>query len=88
MRVNPVSLGLVWGAFLALSHILWAGMVAAGLAQSFVDFILWAHFLRTPVVVEPFELSRASILVLTTGGLGYVGGLVAGSAWNAMYHPG
>jgi hypothetical protein len=88
MRVNPVSLGLVWAVFLGLSQVLWAGMVGAGLAQSFLDFTFWAFFLRNPFVVEAFEPSRAAILVLSSAGLGYVGGLVAGSAWNAIYHPG
>jgi hypothetical protein len=88
MRVNPVSLGFVLALFLAVSHALWAGMVAAGLAQSFIDFIFWAHFLHDPYVVEPFEFSRAAVLVLSTGVLGYVGGLIAGTVWNAIYHPG
>jgi hypothetical protein len=88
MRVNPVSLGLVLALFLAVSHVLWAGMVAAGLAQSFLDFIFWAHFLRDPWIVAPFDLERAVILVATTGALGYVGGLIAGAVWNALYHPG
>jgi hypothetical protein len=88
MRVNPTSLGFVLGLFLAVSHALWAGMVAAGLAQSFIDFIFWAHFLGNPWVVEPFEWSRAAVLVLSTGALGYVGGLIAGGVWNAIYHDG
>jgi hypothetical protein len=88
MRVNPVSLGFVWAVFLALSQVLWAGMVAAGLAQTFVDFICWALFLRNPFVVEAFEPSRAAVLVLSGAVLGYVGGLIAGSAWNSIYHEG
>ena len=88
MRVNPVSLGFVLALFLAVSHALWAGLVAAGLAQPFIDFIFWAHFLDNAYVVAPFEASRAAILVLSTGALGYIGGLIAGAVWNAIYHPG
>ncbi|MBK5198414.1 MAG: hypothetical protein JJE37_09065 [Methyloceanibacter sp.] len=48
-------------------------------------YIFWIHFIKPVYVIEPFELVRAAILVLVTGAIGYVTGLVFGLLWNRLH---
>ena len=82
MKVSPVRAGVVFGLFLAFFHTAWAGLVAAGLAQKLMDFIFWAHFIAPPYQIQPFEIGRASILVVITFLAGLTFGLVGGWFWN------
>ena len=61
--VNPYRVGLWFGIFLALWHTCWSVLVATGFAQALMDFVFWAHFISPVYHVEPFEISRAGILV-------------------------
>ena len=63
MRVNALSVGMVIGLFLAVWHACWSALVALGWAQTLIDFMLWAHFIKLSLSVEPFSLFRAAILV-------------------------
>ena len=53
IRVNQAGLviALVLGGF----HLMWAMIVASGLAQRLMDFIFWLHFIRPVYVIETFE---------------------------------
>jgi hypothetical protein len=87
MRINAVKAGFVLGLFLGMWHAGWAVLVALGWAQPLLDFILWAHFVKVPVEIEPFAISRASILVGATAIVGFLTGWIIGLVWN-MLHPG
>jgi hypothetical protein len=85
MRVNAFKAGLVFGLFLALWHALWSALVAAHLAQSLVDFVLWAHFINLPIQIASFEMGRALILIGVTFLVGLVGGWMLALVWNAFH---
>ncbi|HJT41964.1 MAG TPA: hypothetical protein VJ750_00530 [Rhizomicrobium sp.] len=82
MKISPIRTGAVFGLFLAFFHAAWAGLVAAGLAQKLMDFIFWAHFIAPPYQIQPFEITRAAILVGITFLAGLTFGVVGGSLWN------
>lgn len=83
--LNPVRVGLVFGIFLAIWHACWSILVATGVAQNVIDFIFWMHFIVPPYHIEPFEITRACILVGMTFGIGLAIGTVAGVIWNAIH---
>jgi hypothetical protein len=65
--LDPNKTGLVVGAFLGGWHLLWAILVAAGMAQSLLDFILWAHMIHVTWTVGPFDWKAAIALITLTG---------------------
>ena len=59
---EPMSVakaGLVLGAVIGGGHLCWAVLVAFGLAQSIMDFILWMHFIK-PIFVIATVRNRES----------------------------
>ena len=82
---NPVRVGFVFGLLLALGHIGWSFLVAVGWAQKFIDFVFWIHFMQPVLLIEPFDIARACILVAVTFIVGFVVGTVAGVIWNALH---
>ena len=85
-RVAPVKAGLAVGLFIGAWHALWSVLVATGLAQPFIDFVFWLHFIRPPFILEPFEPVRAFLLVAVTGAIGFVLGSVLAAIWNSVHH--
>jgi hypothetical protein len=84
-NIDPNRAGLVLGALLGGWHLLWALMVALGVAQPLIDFLFWIHFIKPVYVIEPFAIGRAAILVLVTAGIGYIIGFVFGKIWNRVH---
>jgi hypothetical protein len=82
MRVNALNVGLVFGAFLALWHACWSTLVALGWAQPVINFVLWAHFMKLPIQIDPFDIARAAILVGVTFVAGLTIGWIIGLFWN------
>lgn len=83
MRINRT--GLVLGLLLGAIHLLWALLVAAGIAQIVVDFVFRLHFIRPVYVIEPFDPLRAVGLVLLTAACGYCIGASFASLWNRLH---
>lgn len=83
-RLNPNKAGIAAGGVLGCYHFCWALLVAAGWAQPFIDFILWLHFIKPFIVVEPFSAPRAAGLVIVTALIGYVFGWVFALIWNRL----
>ena len=86
MKLDPKKTALTTGIFIGGWHLFWSLLVAVGLAQVLLDFILWAHFLQNPYVVAPFEFSRMIVLVVVTFLVGYVGGGMFAFLWNKLHH--
>jgi hypothetical protein len=85
--VNPNKAGLVLAAVFGGWHLLWAALVALGVAQTVIDFLFWIHFIKPVYIIEPFAVGRAAILILVTAGIGYGAGLAFGIIWNRVHHP-
>jgi hypothetical protein len=84
MKTNPVRAGVVLGLLLAVYHACWSALVFTGVAQKFLDFIFWAHFIVPVYRVEPFEFARALVLLAVTFAFGFAIGLVGALIWNAF----
>ena len=85
MTVSPLRCGFALGALVALWHLVWSGLVAVGAAQTVLDFILWIHFLKVPVTLQPFSLPIAAVLVAVTFVLGFLLGYVFAALWNWLH---
>jgi hypothetical protein len=83
--IDPNRAGLVLGALLGGWHVLWALLVALGLAQPVIDFLFWLHFMKPVYVIEPFAIGRAAILVLVTAAIGYGSGFAFALLWNRIH---
>ena len=86
MHLNSIRTGLVVGVVLALWHAGWSVLVASGIAQVLIDFVLRVHFLKIAVAVSPFNVATAALLVCVTFVVGFVIGIVFAFVWNAL-HP-
>ncbi len=83
-KLNKNTVGLIVGAFMGLWHLMWAGLVAMGSAQSLLDWIYGIHFLNNPFVVASFNPTTAVVLVLFTAAVGYGVGWVFATIWNKI----
>lgn len=82
--LSPRHVGLVLGSAVAIVHIIWAAMVALDIAQPFLNFVLWIHFIKPIYIIEPFELARAALLVVVTGFIGFAFGTLLASIWTRL----
>jgi hypothetical protein len=82
--VNPVKLGFVFGSLVAIVHIGWVAMVAAGLGQVLADFVFRIHFIAPIYQVQPFDLGRALILVAVAFSGAFVMAALGGAIWNSF----
>lgn len=83
-HLSPRHVGLVLGATVAIVHIIWAAMVALNIAQPFLNFVLWVHFIKPIYIIEPFEFRRAVLLVVVTGLIGFAFGSLLASIWTRL----
>jgi hypothetical protein len=82
---NAHKVGLLFGTLLGGFHLLWALMVFLGLAQMIMDFVFWAHMLRIPMTVGPFDVTAAAVLVVMTYVIGYVLGYAGARVWKRVH---
>lgn len=80
--LNAQKVGLTLGGVIALLHLVWSALVALGLAQGFVNWILRIHMLEVSHTVLPFSISSAVVLVVVTGLVGFAVGYVFATIWN------
>ncbi len=84
-NMSPHKTGLALGAFVGGVHVLWSILVALGLAQMLVSFILWAHMITLVYVINDFNLAAALALIVVTALVGYIVGNVFARVWNRMH---
>lgn len=83
MQLNRHRTGLVVGVFLGGWHVIWSALVWVGWGQPLIDFILWAHMIRVPYVVGPFDGAAAATLIAVTALAGYAIGIVLALIWKS-----
>lgn len=82
-KVNKNALGLTLGTFLGGVHLIWVILVAAGVAQQMMDWVLSMHFLTLSYTFAPFAVWTALGLVVMTFVVGYVVGWIFAALLNA-----
>ena len=82
--LDPIKTGLALGVLMALYHLTWSALVAVGLAQPVIDFILRAHFIRPIYMIDPFNLGWAATLLILVFTLGFVLAFVFALLWNRI----
>ncbi len=83
-HIGPQKSGLVLGALIGGWHLLWAIVVATGWGQALMDFIFWIHFLKPVLVIEPFAIGRAIVLICVPAAISYLIGFVGAVLWNRL----
>jgi hypothetical protein len=83
--LNPTKTGIVVAVLIGGMHAFWLVLVAAGLAQSLIDFIFWIHFIRPVFAIESFEVGRALLLLGVTSAIGFIIGYVLALLWSAVH---
>ncbi len=83
-KVQVHKVGLVFGAFFGIVHLIWSLMIALGLAQGFMDFIFKLHMITPVYVIAPFSMTAALTLIIVTAIIGYIFGCVAAWLWNKL----
>ncbi len=78
----PKKIAMAIGSFVALMHLFWALLVASGVAQAWVDWMLSMHMIYMPVVIGPFNAWSALSLLVMTFIAGYIMGWVFALVWN------
>lgn len=78
-------MALTLGVLLGGWHLVWSVLVAAGLAQSLLDFIFSIHMLANPYQVTGFDVMKAGILVVITFVGGYGAGYIFANVWNKVH---
>ena len=84
-KIGVAKSGLVLGIVLGGYHVCWSALVALGWAQPVMDFVFWMHFIKPVLVIEPFGIVKAVILLIVTASLGFVIGSVFALVWNALH---
>jgi hypothetical protein len=82
--LQPQKVGLALGSMVGLLHLVWSLIVAIGLAQPLVDFILKVHMVEAKHTILPFSFWSALTLVVVTFLIGYVVGYVFAVVWNRV----
>ncbi|TSA44044.1 hypothetical protein D4R49_00850 [bacterium] len=83
--ISPTKTAFTLGAFIGGWHLVWSILIALGLAQPLIDFILWAHMISLPWVVKPFDLTASATLIVVTWVVGCVFGYIFAKIWNRMH---
>lgn len=81
-RISPAKTAFSVGAVIGLYHLTWVVLVAAGVAQAILDFILRLHFIQLDYQMFPFDLATGAALVAVTFAIGAMFGLVFALVWN------
>ncbi len=66
MKLQEKQVALAAGVFIGGWHAIWALLVAVGYAQALLDFVYGIHMLNNPLIVAPFNIGTAFLLVVVT----------------------
>lgn len=85
MKISKNKTGLTFGFLISFMHLMWSVLVALGIAQVWLNFIFDMHMLSNPIIVTPFNLIKAIILILITFVVGYIFGWLMAFFWNKCF---
>lgn len=85
MKLQEKQVAMAVGVFIGGWHVVWSLLVAAGLAQGWLDFIFGIHMINNPLVVAPFNISTTVLLIVVTFAVGYIVGWVFARLWNYLH---
>jgi hypothetical protein len=80
--INKNKTGLTFGFLISSLHLLWSILVALGIAQALLNFVLDVHMLDMSITVMPFNLVKALGLIIVTFVVGYAFGWLMAFFWN------
>lgn len=83
-ELNVGKAALMVGFFVGGAHLIWSILIALRWAQALVNFSAGLHMVTAPVQVLPFNLGTAFLLILIAFTVGYIGGRIFASIWNAV----
>jgi hypothetical protein len=83
-KINANRLGLTVGYFAALMHLVLIILVALGIANDFLGWVLPLHFLSLNVSFVAFDVVKAIELLIAAFIGGYVVGYVFAYIWNKV----
>jgi len=83
-KIKGNKSALVIGLYVAVLHILWALLVAFGIGQASLDWILPLHFVSNTFTLLDFSFLNAIVLAVVGFIGGYAGTWVFVWIWNAM----
>ena len=82
MALNPKQVGLTTGLFAAIVHIVWAVLVAIGVAEPFSRWVMGLHFVSEQYTVNAFSIGNAVMLVIFAFIAAFIVGYVFANVWN------
>jgi hypothetical protein len=85
MKISKNKTGLTFGFLISFMHLVWSLLIALGVAQAYMNFILGLHMINMPITVMPFSLSKTLCLVAITFIAGYFFGWFMAFFWNKCF---
>lgn len=85
MKFDAHKVGLSFGLFSGLLHLVWAVLVATSGAQDLVDWIFELHFIEPVYIVSQFSVASAVLLIVLTTVVGYAVGFIFAKIWNMAH---
>lgn len=85
MQISKNKTGLTFGFLISFMHLIWSLLVAFGLAQMLVNFVLNMHMIGLPIFIMPFSLAKALVLIIITFVIGYIFGWLMAYFWNKCF---
>lgn len=84
-KLDEQKTGIFFGFIFGMLHFLWSLLVAFGLSQGLLDWIIGLHFLNNPFQVNDFSIVTAVTLVVFTSIVGGVFGWMFAYVWNKIH---
>ncbi|KKQ35372.1 MAG: hypothetical protein US50_C0016G0002 [Candidatus Nomurabacteria bacterium GW2011_GWB1_37_5] len=85
MQISKNKTGLTFGFLISFMHLLWSILVALGIAQALLNFVINLHMLNAPIAVMPFSIVKALGLIIVTFVVGYIFGWFMAYFWNKCF---
>lgn len=81
-KLNKNNIGLSLGIIFLIVHVVWFVILASGLGQQFISWMIEGHFIKSNVEVIEFKLFTALLTLLRAFIFGYVIGWLFSFIYN------